>query len=263
MKASDRHAAIVQLAAAQGQLGVDELSSRFSVTASTIRRDLATLTADGRLVRTLGGVISPPTHYEASLSERARDGHREKRQIARWAATQVATGDTLLLDAGTTTTELARRLRGHGPLTVATTGLTPFHQLADDPTIELLLLAGRFRPLSQGFIGPLVEASLERMSFDAAFLGADAVTADRGLCEASMSQIRLKELMVRVSQRVYLLAHGRKLGAQPFHAWLRIDRPWTLVTDGSADPGEVARFRSAGVEVVVLPASATTDLGDQ
>ena len=125
----------------------------------------------------------------------------------------------------------------------------------------MLSLGGRLRPLSQGFVGPLTEASLERMTFDRAFMGTDGVTADSGICEADLTQTRQKELMMRRAEHVYVLAHAAKLGQRPFHAWALMPDRWTLVTDASADRAEVARFRDHGVEVVVVD-STTGNITD-
>lgn len=242
---------IVRLAVTSGPASVAELSRVFGVTASTIRRDLAALTADGRLARTYGGAMPLTTHPESSLRERSAEAFAAKRAIARWAAEQVRAGDTVLLDAGSTVGALARELRSRAQLTVVTTGLTALQELADADSLTVHCLGGTLRPLSQGFVGPIAEAALERMTFDLAFLGADGVTADGGLCEAEFTQTRLKELMARRAERVYVLAHGAKLERRPFHSWARLDPGWTLVTDDSADPGHVERLRAAGVDVVV------------
>lgn len=106
-------------------------------------------------------------------------------------------------------------------------------------------------PKSQGFIGPLAEAALERRTFDRVFLGADGVTAEDGICEADIRQTRLKELMARRSDRVYVLVHAAKIGRRPFHAWAPLPPKWTLVTDVSAAEADLEPFRARGVEVVL------------
>jgi DeoR/GlpR family transcriptional regulator of sugar metabolism len=90
------------------------------------------------------------------------------------------------------------------------------------------------------------------MTFDRAFIGADGVTWDGGICEADLQQTRLKELMMWRADKSYVLAHSAKLGQRPFHAWARMPDRWTLVTDSAADPVEVGRFRDNGIEVVVV-----------
>ncbi|GAA2658883.1 MULTISPECIES: DeoR/GlpR family DNA-binding transcription regulator [Actinosynnema] len=248
-----RRAQIVELATTSGLASVEELAGEFDVTASTIRRDLAQLTADGKLARTYGGAIALATHLESSLRQRVGDAYQAKRGIARWAARQVAPGETVLLDAGSTVGALAHELRAAAPpLTVVTTGLTALQALADVDEVRVECLGGTLRHVSQGFVGPLAEASLERLTFDRAFLGADGVTADRGINEADLDQTRLKELMARRADSVYVLAHADKLGRKPFHAWTRLEPGWTLVTDVAAEPGALEPFQAVGVRTVVV-----------
>ena len=254
-----RREEIVRLATTSGLTSVEELATAFDVTASTIRRDLAHLTAEGRLARTYGGAMALLAHPESSLRQRLGEAYEAKRAIARWAASQVRAGESLLLDAGSTVGVLAHELRRVTPLTVATTGLTALEALVDVDEVHVECLGGTLRHLSRGFVGPLTEAALERMSFDRAFLGADGVTADGGICEAELDQTRLKELMARRADTVYVLAHAAKLGRRPFHSWAQLAGPWTLVTDDDVRPEAVAPFVAAGVDVVVVDASGRAE----
>ncbi|MBX9391512.1 DeoR/GlpR family DNA-binding transcription regulator [Streptomonospora nanhaiensis] len=252
-----RRDAIVQLATTSGLASVEELSATFGVTASTIRRDLARLESDGRLARTYGGVVSLVAHPEASLRQRLGEAFEAKRAIARWAAAQVGPGETVLLDSGSTTGALAHELRERRDLTVATTGLTALEELVGAPHLRVECLGGTLRHLSQGFFGPQTESALSRMTFDRVFLGADAVTAEEGICEATLEQTHLKELMAQRSDRVYVLVHAAKLGRRPFHAWAKLPDHWTLVTDHTAPEEALAPFAAAGAEVVAVGPDGT------
>jgi DeoR/GlpR family transcriptional regulator of sugar metabolism len=245
---------IVRLATTSGLASVDELSQTFGVTASTIRRDLAVLTAEGRLARTYGGAMALSAHPETPLRQRVGEAFAAKRAIARAAAAEIRPGETVLLDAGSTVGALAHELRSSPGLTAVTVGLTALQELADAEAVTVHCLGGTLRPLSEGFVGPLAEAALERVTFDRAFLGADGVTAE-GLCEADLVQTRLKELMAQRAADVYVLAHGAKVGRHPFHAWARLEPGWTLITDRSADPAQVERLRGSGVTVLVADAA--------
>ncbi|AMM30771.1 DeoR family transcriptional regulator [Sinomonas atrocyanea] len=249
--AQARREEIYRLATTAGLTSVEELSQRFNVTASTIRRDLALLNDQGKLARTYGGALAIGAHPEASLRQRIGEAFEEKQAIAQWAAGQVQAGESILLDGGSTVGALAHALRDRSGLTVTTPALNTVQELADSPGIHVDCLGGRLRSVSQTFVGPLAEAALERMTFDRVFLGADAVTADDGICEADQAQTRLKELMARRGADVYVLADSSKLGQRPFHAWVRLPLPWTLVTDADADPHEVELFRRAGVRVTI------------
>jgi DeoR/GlpR family transcriptional regulator of sugar metabolism len=242
---------IVEMAATNGLASVEELSTRLGVTPSTIRRDLAVLTAQGKLARTYGGALSLDRHPEASLRQRLGEAFAAKQAIAEWAASQIESGENILLDAGSTTAALAQALGRFTKLSVTTIGLTALEVLAEAQNLEVILLGGRLRTLSQSFVGPVAESALERMSFDRAFMGADGVRADRGINEKDLEQTRLKELMMDRADRVYVLAHGAKIGNAPFHAWAIMPPRWTLVTDPSAPEAELRKLRDIGVDVVV------------
>lgn len=251
-RSGQRRDQILQLAASNGLANVEDLSTRLGVTPSTIRRDLALLTAQGKLARTYGGALSLEPHPEASLRQRLGEAYAAKQAIAAYAADRIIPGENVLLDAGSTTAALAQALAGFTNLSVATIGLTALEALADAEDIEVVLLGGRLRTLSQSFVGPITECALERMSFDRAFMGADAVRADRGINEKDLEQTRLKELMMSRAHHVYVLAHGAKLGQAPFHAWAVMPSRWTLVTDASAPRVEVEKFRRKGIDVVTV-----------
>ena len=253
-----RREEILELATTTGLASVDELSDRLGVTASTIRRDLAKLTAQGMLARTYGGAMPLSQSPEASLRERLGEASTAKQAIARWASSVIECGETVLLDAGSTTAALAQEIKDAPhltDLTVVTAGLSTVVALAEADGIDVIALGGRVRTLSQAFVGPLAESAISRLSFDRAFMGADSVHPERGICEAALEQTVLKELMMSRAAHTYVLAHGTKLGQSPFHAWAVMPPRWTLVTDDSADPLAVQAFRDRGVEVVIVSPS--------
>lgn len=253
-----RRMAIVELATSTDLASVKELAQRFQVTESTIRRDLAILETDGHLSRTYGGARALVTHPDVSITQRLGEAHQQKRAIARWAAAQVQPGETVLVDGGTTTGALARELRQFDQLTVVTSGLSILQDLSIARGITVECLGGTLRSMSQTFLGPAAEAALERRSFDRVFLGADAVTAQDGICEAEPRQTRLKELMARRGDHVYVLVHAAKLGQRPFHAWAPLPPKWTLVTDTAAKDAQLQPFRDHGVQVAIAQDAPTT-----
>ena len=255
--AKARREEIYHLAVTTGLASVEDLSRHFNVTASTIRRDLAHLNTQGKLARTYGGAVALGAHPEPSLRQRTGEAFEQKQAIAAWAATEIQDGENILLDGGSTAGALAHALREREGLSVATPGINTLQELADSPGVQVDCLGGRLRGVSQTFVGPLAEAALERMTFDRVFLGADAVTAEDGLCEADHSQTRLKELAARRGDAVYVLADSTKLGKRPFHAWARIPLPWTLVTDNLADEAQIELFRNSGVTVQVVDLGGT------
>jgi DeoR/GlpR family transcriptional regulator of sugar metabolism len=187
-----RRQEIVRLASTNGLASVDDLSDTFAVSPSTIRRDLAKLEADGQIARTYGGAIASYAHAESSLRQRMGEEYEAKRAIAHSAAGQIDVDESIFLDAGSTVAALAREIRSRSDLTITTTSLIVLNELSrsEHPTINAL--GGTLRMISQGFVGPLAEAALENLSFDRAFLGADSVDAELGICEADPHQTRLR-----------------------------------------------------------------------
>ena len=246
VSARRRREEIVRIATTHGLASVLTLAEKFEVSASTIRRDLASLESERQLTRTHGGAMAP--HAELSLRQRSSEAYEAKRAIARWAASIVEPGESLMLDGGSTVAALAQELRNRTEITVTTISLVVLNVLAGSEQIKVNSLGGTLRSISQAFVGPLTESALETITFDRAFLGADSVDAELGICEADPEQTRLKELMARRAANLYVMAHAAKLGQRPFHAWTRLHAPWTLVTDGSN--ADVEAFRQRGVNVI-------------
>lgn len=224
-----------------GALDVEGLEAEFQVSASTIRRDLAQLAAEGHVLRTYGGAAMP----ELPIQQRATVNLAAKRAIARTAASLVRDGEIVMLDSGTTTGSLAIELASCGKtLHVITNGLTAMMALAEAPHIELTILGGTLRKISCGAIGPAAESALRRLSANHAFVSGDGVVAARGICEATPYQASLKELMMQQAQAVYVLADADKLGSLAASVWAPLPTRWTLITDARASAAQLAPFRA-------------------
>ncbi len=231
--------------------GVDDvatLAARFGVSPSTVRRDLAQLAGQGRIARTYGGALVRDVFHERSFAESEGLNLDAKETIAATAAGLVPDEGVVFVDAGTTCLALARLLVTRGPLTVVTRGLEAALLLARAPEIDVILTGGRVQPLSHGAIGPLASLALERLRFDVAFLGADAVDPVRGLGEPTVEETRVKEEAAQQAGEVVLLVDGSKFG-QHAPAWVPLDPGWTVVTDESAPEDAVAHLAGSGVQV--------------
>lgn len=245
-----------------GDANVEALSRHFNVSESTIRRDLADLATHGSILRTYGGAALLRDHgREASLDERVHLHRLEKEAIARCAAMQIHDGDSLILDAGTTTTALARALAGRENLQIVTNNLSASAVLMREAGITLTMLGGTVRRLSEGTVGPLAEIVLSRLTVDKVFLGADGLAAGRGLCEASQEQAALKAKMINQAEKVYVLADASKLGYTGQQAWTPLERPWCLITDSSASPETLAAFRANPLITVLVADDASLSAG--
>jgi DeoR family fructose operon transcriptional repressor len=234
-------------ALAAGDADVDSLAARFGVSASTIRRDLQALSERRAIARTYGGAMLTPLAPEQSL--RAREGLNTaaKAAIAAAALAEVAEGETLILDGGSTVEALGRLLAGRRQR-VITNNLPLIPMLADETGLELIVLGGTVRPISMGTTGALAEQALRQMTADKLFTSADGVVAGRGLCEATLEQVSLKSLMMEQAAQVYVLADASKLGRAGQPCWAPLRPGWTLVTD--AEEAACTPFRDAGLRIL-------------
>ncbi|WP_347559041.1 DeoR/GlpR family DNA-binding transcription regulator [Robbsia sp. KACC 23696] len=252
MKVAKRREAMLE-AVLGGMTDVGTLCSHFGMSEATVRRDLRALAEDRLILRTYGGAAVVETHEpEATLAERADSGRDQKDWIGRAAAAHVGSGDTVFLDGGTTTAALARHLATRTGLHVVTNNLLVVSALAASDC-RLTLIGGDIRPSSMSTLGPLAQLALSRITVDKAFLGADGVVAQRGLCEASAEQAYLKECVTRQAAHVFVLVTADKLGRASQQHWTPMERQWTLLTDSAATPTALAPFsRTPGVAVELV-----------
>ncbi|MFG3252654.1 DeoR/GlpR family DNA-binding transcription regulator [Streptomyces sp. NPDC048172] len=237
----------------EGTTHVDELAAALDVSPSTVRRDLGRLTEDRKVARTYGGAVVPEAFQERPVAESALVRPAAKAAIAATAAPLVPRSGAVFIDAGTTCAALARRLAegGHEGL-VVTRGLETAALLADAPGIDVVMLGGSVRPLSHGLVGPLTDLALERLSFAAAFLGADVVDPALGVGEPTLEETAVKERVAARAAHVFVLADATKLTpeAPPAPSWARPSHAWTLITDQEAPPTLPARCAHSGVTLL-------------
>jgi DeoR family transcriptional regulator, fructose operon transcriptional repressor len=251
MKRRNRHEQILELLQTS-ELDIERLAETLEVSVATIRRDLGQLAEEGKITRTYGGAVLPPARLERSLQERAMIAKQEKEAIAHVAAAQVEDGDTLILDAGTTTGALARQLRRFQSLKVITNGFSVMLALAEAKNIEVILLGGTLRYISYGVVGPYAELVLRRITAKKTFVSADGIVADRGLCEATAEQAALKALMLERTKEVYILADSTKLGDSYSSFWTPFPETWTLITDSGATESQLSPFRTIpGIKIQI------------
>lgn len=244
MNAKERRREIASVLS-ERPVSVEELAGRFGVSLSTIRRDFEQLAQAGRILRTYGGARTAGAG-EKSLREREQIATRQKAAIGRLAATFVKPGSVNIFDAGTTAGAVASRIADRSGITVVTNGLTTTQLLEDSDGIELIVIGGTLRHVSSGMVGPLAEQVMSSITADAAFLGADGVTASRGVSEGTPEQASLKRIMVENARDIYVVADSTKLGVESSHWWTALDRPWHLVTDDEATEQQLAPFRALG-----------------
>ena len=252
--ARERQLQIARVVEEDGRARVTDLAHRFGVSAVTIRKDLAVLEEEHRVVRTHGGCIAPQKgRPELAFEIRERLQRDEKSEIGAAAAARVRDGESIILDASTTALYMARHLKGNRTwhaLTVVTNSLRIASELAGHTGVTVLMLGGRVRWEALSVVGPLGAGIFRRISVQKAFIGAAGFTVDTGLSDAIEEEAQLKRTMVAAAREVYAVLDHTKWGRVASAAICRTDRLTGILTDSEAPAGMVAALRETGIEVV-------------
>jgi DeoR family fructose operon transcriptional repressor len=250
--AEERQRAIVERLRQFGSVTVEELAETFGVSAPTIRGDLARLEGRGLLVRAHGGAIrADGTLYEPSHEDRRVMRRDEKKAIARAASEMVKNGETILLDAGTTSLELALLLQAKHALTVVTNSLANAMVLMDSQNVDVIMVGGQLQRRRRAALGPLAVRFLDGFRVDRAFMGFNGVDAAGGLTVVDFDAAEIKRKMMAAASQCVVIADSDKIGRVAFAAVAPIVAAGVVLTDKGADPSALAQINDLGVRVEV------------
>jgi DeoR family fructose operon transcriptional repressor len=249
--AEERKIAILELIDRNKKITVTELCERFNVSSATVRNDLRDLQRANLLIRTHGGAIAKTkTGFELDAEHRETQFLREKQRIAEAAANLIEDGDTIILDTGSTTLELARRLNRKRDVTVVTNDIQIAAALEDIESGQVIFMGGVLRKRFHCTIGIHGRDIFTGLLADKAFMGTNGFSIAKGAMTPDINQAETKRLMIGISSRVILLCDSSKLGRVSFAQFARVDEVNTLITD-AIDKPQRKGFEGAGVEVIV------------
>ena len=247
----ERQSKITQIIQQRLSVSVKELSEHFKVSSMTIRRDLAALEKSGLVVRVHGGVIAPKATVGLREEERAAMNPVQKSNIAEIAARLVKDGQTIFIDAGTTTVELAKRLMDRQGLTVVTNSVKVLYILAESPGINLIGLGGAVFGGAWSFVGPLAETAIRHFHSDLAFLGISSLSLEHGLTEVNYFEGDIKGLIIKQSQRVVLLADSSKFEKVSPHSVAPLSEIDVIITDNHLSEEMAVAYRKMGLDLIL------------
>jgi DeoR family transcriptional regulator, aga operon transcriptional repressor len=235
--AAARRGGILTRLDADGFVRVADLAAAFGVSEVTIRGDLDAIGRSHAVRRVHGGAVTvegrPP---EAPFEEALVSAADEKRRIGIAAAALVSSGDTVVLDVGTTSTAVAAALLDRAELediVIVTNGLTIALALERAiPRFTVLVTGGTLRPLQHSLVAPYATRMFEDVHADLAFIGCTGVDPEVGVTNVNLPESELKRRMVEAADRAVVVADARKLGLTDRGRVAPLSRFWALVTDG-------------------------------
>jgi DeoR family transcriptional regulator of aga operon len=251
----ERRRHIRDLLKTQERLTVEELVKRFGVSAVTIRGDLDTLASSGEIVRSHGGAIKNRESFpDVPLNVKETLHHAEKVRIGHAAAQLIQDGETVILDSGTTTAEVARQVKflKVKTLTVITNGLNIAMELANLPHIRVLMIGGLLRQMSYSTAGPHAEQTLRALNADRLFLGVDALDPQNGLSTPDVLEAQVNALMIRVARDVTAVLDSSKFMRRSLSVIASLSEIDRIITDDRVDDEMVTLLRARGLDVIVV-----------
>jgi DeoR family transcriptional regulator of aga operon len=255
MLAEERRQKVREIIEEKGKITVEDIVSRFSVSAVTARSDLDVLAKRREVIRSHGGAVrqlNAVIDYPLRLKESIH--HAEKVRIGQAAAQLIRPNHNIILDSGTTTVQIARQIKAARihPLTVITNALNVAYELAETEGITLIVLGGILRPASSSMVGPQAERMLQDLHADHLFLGVDGLYPGVGYCTPDILEAQLNALMIRISNEVTVVADASKFGRRSLSLISAIECAHRIITDDQVNPEIADTVRAAGVEVVVV-----------
>lgn len=250
MFAEQRRHMILELLAQRGSVSVTELHRRLKVSRETIRRDINTLADGDRLQKTHGGALSMDS-IEQGFAERMSVNMEGKQAIGRMAATLVPDGASLIIDSGTTTLCLAEALAARHGLQVYTNDVQVASRLAGRNDNRVFILGGEVVGGEGAMLGRDATAMLENYFTDFAFIGASALSPDRGLTDYTREAAELRKLMLVNARTTVVLADHGKFGRIAPVRVSDLSALDTLITDVSLKGVSAAYFKKRNCEVLI------------
>jgi DeoR family transcriptional regulator, aga operon transcriptional repressor len=253
MLIEERRQHILSLIQKNGRVLVDELSSALDLSKITIRKDLDYLQSKDLIVRTHGGAL--PAHAGAlsdpTIQEKKELHHEEKVKIAKAAAAMVSEGQCIILDSGTTTTEIARAILSFRNLTVITNALNIAADLARSD-FEIIMIGGTLRKNSLSVVGPLAEDVLKEMHADIVFMGVDGFDIELGLTTPNVLEARVNRAMAKAAQKVVAVCDSSKFNHRSLSLIVDTSSIDHVITDSKLGADDIKSIRDAGIEVTIV-----------
>jgi DeoR/GlpR family transcriptional regulator of sugar metabolism len=247
-----RRSRILEWLREEGGARVSVLAEAFTVSEVTVRQDLEKLEADGHIVREHGGAYLKSVPQQVRALEIANKENKDaKQRIGRAAAALVSNGETIIIDSGSTTSEVAANLLGMHDMTFITNALNIALMLGAEPGFNVHMTGGHFKAPTLSLSGERSADYFRGLFAQKLFLATAAIDIESGLTYPSLSDIAVKRAMINSAQSICLVADSSKIGLRSFCVLGGLDQVDELVTDSGIKDEHRKAIEAAGVKVII------------
>ncbi|WEK54678.1 MAG: DeoR/GlpR family DNA-binding transcription regulator [Candidatus Cohnella colombiensis] len=254
VSSEERKRVILDQLKVEGQVKVPDLSVRFTVSEETVRRDLMLLEKEGLAKRVYGGAVSvKPTSFEPPYLQRQKVKMDEKARIGRTAAKLIESGDTIAIDVGTTTLELAKAIAGQERLTILTNSLAVAYHLMESLNSgrfsgKIIVIGGELNPEQQSLSGTISEHTMSQFRIDKAFISIGGLSLKRGISDYDLNETSMSRRMVEAAFQTIVLADKSKFDKEAFVEIVPLRQVHTIVSDIAPPKEWMQTLRSLRLE---------------
>jgi DeoR family transcriptional regulator, fructose operon transcriptional repressor len=250
MLAEERRSRLLELVRLRGFASLPDLAGELQVSESTVRRDLDALEQSGEARRTHGGVLyTGPSPKVPHFDDRQAMNWEKKRQIARRASALIEDGDTVLLDGGSTTYELARELVGR-TLQIVTNSLPVASLFTASDRSDLVFVGGYVHARTGVTLGPYANQMLRELNVRRAVLSVAGIN-ERGYYNSNLLLVETERAMMQAADEVLVVADSTKFGRSSLAHLCDLGQVGHLVVDAEISAAWQKRIREAGVNLVL------------
>lgn len=250
----ERRALILSKLQDNKEVYVTSLSQQFGISEVTIRNDLNELQRRNLVIRTRGGAVRVPkveSDKDTAVESKRMYNTAEKKAIGRLAASFIQNNETIVLDSGTTTLEIAKNLDRLQRLTIITNSMDIALELLRYNRFTIILLGGHLRLTSHSLVGPLAEATLRNFYCDKLFLGIDSFNMEEGVSTPNIEEAHLNQNMIEKAKEVIAVCDSSKFNRRSFAFIAPVNKINSVITD-SAVPQEVrSKLKEEGVNLYI------------
>jgi DeoR family transcriptional regulator of aga operon len=248
-----RRAKILELLQEKGEISVLEISSNHNISDVSVRNDLAHLEQKGLLIRTRGGAIkTQPVNFDLNLNQRLKTNYKEKQRIGRRAASYIKDNDTIVMDNGSTTLEVARNLEGLKNIKLITNSLPIADLVADFAGVNVIIPGGELRSEMRSLVGSMAEKSLSNYHCDIAFLGADGVDVSSGIYTPQIEEAALSQKMIEIANRVIVVCDSTKFGRKSFVKIGELKDIDVIITDNRVKEKDIEKLLEKDITIDIV-----------
>ncbi len=252
MLAIQRREKIMELLREDGSAKVFNLAKLFKVTEVTIRQDLEKMEKDGLIIREHDGAYLKNIKDQVQTFSLTHQENLDKKAlIAQKCLEFIEPGDTIILDSGSTTTEVAKGLKGRKNLTVITNALNIALILGAEPGIEVVVTGGEFKPPTLSLTGQKAADFFKGLHAQKLFLATAGISLKAGLTYPSISDLVVKKAMIDAAETTYLVADSTKMGKAAFASLGALSLIDYIITDPGIQDKHKQLLKDNEIELII------------